>query len=206
MCMNADASKTTEPGRGSFPVARRASLARLDDGEPGVERVAGFARRASSARARVGFGSATTTADAAASPPPPSRAHPLRRASPPPRVQSHPTSPPTPRRASRERRSNRSESPSPLAPMLSPSPRAPWRPFVDANCSVETFWNAAATPSSPPAARVRPNRRRARPMTPRRARRNLPSSSPSCGSRCGPVSIARRSTRPWFASAPARVA
>ena len=39
--MNADASKTTEPGRGSFPVARRASLARLDDGEPGVERVAG---------------------------------------------------------------------------------------------------------------------------------------------------------------------
>ena len=39
--MNADASKTTEPGRGSFPGARRASLARLVHGEPGVERVAG---------------------------------------------------------------------------------------------------------------------------------------------------------------------
>lgn len=39
--MNADASKTTEPGRGSFPDARRPSLARLVRGEPGVERAAG---------------------------------------------------------------------------------------------------------------------------------------------------------------------
>ena len=39
--MNADASKTTEPGRGSFPGTRRASLAPLVHGEPGVERVAG---------------------------------------------------------------------------------------------------------------------------------------------------------------------